>query len=68
MQDEHKELTGCALAAIIIGIVAAFLITGTGDYRDEVERAAPKQLNCVTAEECEARLAAGLPLWKGEGK
>lgn len=71
MTDEHKELTGCALSVIIFAIAAAFAYVGAGDYADEVAKeqeqvAERRQLVCETAEECEARLAAGLPVWKGE--
>lgn len=51
------------LITVLVCVVLVLLFAGCSPSRPAV-----KQLNCETVEECEARLAAGLPLWKGEEK
>ena len=68
----NEELSGWKVAAFLVGIAAAFAYVGAGDYEDavEAERASPptRQLLCETAEACEERIAAGLPLWRETGR
>jgi hypothetical protein len=72
LEDEPAP-AGWKIALLLVAVFAAFAYVGAKDYEEELEKERarelrPVRLNCETAEECQARLAAGLPLWKEEGK